>query len=213
MKPRRGNRPDRMLRFKRLLARALLGVLGWKIEGEKPLHRKYVLIAAPHTSNWDFPMMIAFAWAFEMQISWMGKESLFRAPFGWVMRWLGGIPIQRRSKNNVVDSMVAAFQERDDLILVVPTEGTRARTEYWKSGFYHIARGADVPIVPSYLDFGQKRGGFGPALPMSGEVHRDMDLLRGFYAPMNGLYPENFTTPRLREETEEARPSSQQATR
>ncbi len=186
--------------MRRWFARALLSALGWKIEGAKPLHHKYVLIAAPHTSNWDFPLMILFAWAFDIRINWMGKHSLFKPPCGWIMRALGGVPIQRRSSNNVVDSMVETFAESDELVLVVPTEGTRIRTEFWKSGFYHIARGADVPIVPSYLDYGQKRGGFGPALPMSGDISRDMALLRGFYAPMKGLYPDQFGPVRLPEE-------------
>jgi 1-acyl-sn-glycerol-3-phosphate acyltransferase len=181
-------------------ARALLKALGWKIEGQKPLHRKYVLIAAPHTSNWDFPMMILFAWAFGISINWMGKKSLFHGPLGWIMRGLGGIPVQRRQASNLVAELVTAFDERDTLVLAVPTEGTRARAEYWKSGFYHIARGAEVPIVPSYLDYGRKRGGFGPALPVSGDICRDMDLLRGFYKPMKGRYPENFSPVRLKEE-------------
>jgi 1-acyl-sn-glycerol-3-phosphate acyltransferase len=189
--------------LRRWFARTLLTALGWKIEGAKPLHHRYVLIAAPHTSNWDFPLMILFVWAFDIRINWMGKASLFKPPFGWVMRALGGVPVQRRSSNNVVEAMVVTFAEVDELVLVVPTEGTRARTEFWKSGFYHIARGAGVPIVPSYLDFGQKRGGFGPALPMSGDVQRDMELLRGFYAPMKGLYPELFGPVRLKEEEPE----------
>ena len=119
------------------------------------------------------------------------------------MRALGGVAVAREHKGHLVEAMVDAFAARDELVLVVPTEGTRARTDYWKSGFYHIARGAGVPIVPSYLDFGQKRGGFGPALPVSGDVKRDMALLRGFYAPMKGLFPENFSPVRLREEEED----------
>jgi len=186
--------------MKQWMSRTLLRLLGWKIEGEKPLHHKYVLIAAPHTSNWDFPLMILFAWAFGIRISWMGKKSLLWPPLGWIMRALGGIPIQRKTSNNMVDSMIDAFEELSELVLVVPTEGTRARVEHWKSGFYHIARGAQVPIVPSYLDYGQMRGGFGPALPMSGDVKRDMQLLRGFYAPMKGKFPELFGPVRLREE-------------
>jgi 1-acyl-sn-glycerol-3-phosphate acyltransferase len=182
------------------LARTLLKAMGWKIEGQKPLHRKYVLIAAPHTSNWDFPMMILCAWAFDVSINWMGKQSLFRPPLGWIMRGLGGIPVQRGQAGRLVADMVAAFAERDAMVLAVPTEGTRARAEHWKSGFYHIARGAGVPIVPSYLDYGRKRAGFGPALPVSGDVRKDMDLLRGFYAPMQGRFPENFSPVRLREE-------------
>ena len=184
----------------RWISRGLLKLLGWKIEGEKPLHRKYVLIAAPHTSNWDFPMMMLFAWAFGIRINWMGKKSLFVPPMGWIMSALGGVPVQRKRANNLVETLVEAFEDQDDLVLVVPTEGTRARTDYWKSGFYHIARGAGVPIVPSYLDYGRKRGGFGPALPVTGDVKRDMGLLRGFYAPMDGLYPDQFGPVKLREE-------------
>jgi 1-acyl-sn-glycerol-3-phosphate acyltransferase len=183
-------------RFSRLILRAL----GWRVEGEKPPHTRYVLIAAPHTSNWDFPMMILFAWAFGIKISWMGKASLFAPPFGWIMRMLGGIPVSRDGTTRLVDEMVSAFSRRENLVLVVPTEGTRARTEYWKSGFYHIARGAGVPIVPSYLDFGEKRGGFGPPLEVSGDVCKDMQHLRTFYLPMRGLYPDGFGPVRLREE-------------
>jgi 1-acyl-sn-glycerol-3-phosphate acyltransferase len=192
--------------LRRKFARALLKALGWRIEGEKLLHKKYVLIAAPHTSNWDFPLMILFGWAFEISISWMGKQSLFAPPLGWVMRALGGVPVNRKDGGNLVDAMVKAFAERESLVVVVPTEGTRVRADYWKSGFYHIAHGANVPIVPSYLDFGQKRGGFGPALPVSGDLKRDMDLLRGFYAPMQGLYPEQFGPVRLREEEDSGEP-------
>lgn len=192
--------------MRRWFARTLLTALGWKIEGSKPLHTRYVLIAAPHTSNWDFPLMILFAWAFDIRINWMGKASLFKAPYGWIMRALGGVPVQRRNNNHLVEAMVETFSETEKLVLVVPTEGTRERTDFWKSGFYHIARGAGVPIVPSYLDFGQKRGGFGPALPLSGDVRRDMALLRGFYAPMKGLYPDQFGPVRLREEDADEAP-------
>lgn len=185
-----------------MFARALLRALGWKIEGEKPAHKKYVLIAAPHTSNWDFPLMILFAWAFDIRISWMGKASLFRRPFGWVMHALGGIPIERRYTGNMVYAMAEAFGERDELVLVVPAEGARARRDYWKSGFYYIARDADVPVVPSYLDYGQRRGGFGPALKVGTNLPMEMQTLRDFYAPMAGLYPDQFGPVRLREEDE-----------
>lgn len=186
--------------MKRWFARKVLTLFGWRIEGERPPHLKYVLIAAPHTSNWDFPLMLLFAAAFDIKVSWMGKQSLFFPPVGWIMRALGGVPIRRRTSNNVVDSMVQTFAELSELVLVVPTEGTRARVEYWKSGFYHIARRAGIPIVPSYLDFGQKRGGFGPALIVSGDVRKDMQYFREFYASMKGLFPERFGPVRLREE-------------
>jgi 1-acyl-sn-glycerol-3-phosphate acyltransferase len=186
--------------MKARLARWLLERLGWRIEGERPDHARYVLIAAPHTSNWDLPLMLAFGAAFDMKIHWMAKHSLFYPPLGWLLRLLGGLPIFRHENRNVVDDMADAFAAKDQLILVVPTEGTRELTDYWKSGFYHIARKAGVPIVPSYLDFGQKRGGFGAAINASGDVVNDMQYFRDFYRGMVGKFPEQFGPIRLREE-------------
>jgi 1-acyl-sn-glycerol-3-phosphate acyltransferase len=185
---------------KRWIARRILRILGWKIEGARPTHERYVLIAAPHTSNWDFPLMLAFAAAFDIKISWMAKHNLFYPPMGWVMRALGGVPIKRHRNSNMVASMVETFASQEPLVLAVPTEGTRARMEFWKSGFYHIATGAGIPIVPSYLDYGNKRGGFGPALMPTGDLNSDMAYLREFYAPMKGRFPALFGPIRLREE-------------
>ena len=170
--------------MKQTLARWLLQIFGWRLEGARPLQDRYVLIAAPHTSNWDLPLMLAFGAAFNMKITWMAKHSLFVPPLGWLLRALGGTPIYRHENRNVVDSMADILANASQMILVVPTEGTRERTEYWKSGFYHIARKADVPIVPSFLDFGQKRGGFGPALEPTGDLKRDMQYFRDFYHGM-----------------------------
>jgi len=186
--------------MKQRFARWLLHLIGWRIEGSAPALDRYVLIAAPHTSNWDFPLMLAFAAAFDMKVSWMAKHSLFFPPLGWLLRALGGLPIVRHENRNVVDSMVAAFDRAGHQVLVVPTEGTRERTDNWKSGFYHIARQAAVPIVPSFLDFGRKRAGFGPPLVVSGDVRADMQYFRDFYAGMQGKFPERFGPIRLREE-------------
>tara|TARA_R110002110_G_scaffold415561_1_gene650742 strand:+ start:40272 stop:40877 length:606 start_codon:yes stop_codon:yes gene_type:complete len=188
--------------MKKRLARWLLKLAGWQLEGARPEHDRYVLIAAPHTSNWDFPYMLAFAAAFEIKVTWMAKHSLFVGPMGWFMRAMGGMPIIRHKNSNVVDSMVEAFRTTSALVLVVPTEGTRDKTEFWKSGFYHIARQANVPIVPSFLDFGRKVGGFGPAVITSGEVTLDMQRLRDFYAGMRGKFPDQFGPVRLKEEGE-----------
>lgn len=190
--------------MKKIIARWLLRSMGWRLSGAKPDINRYVLIAAPHTSNWDFPLMLLFAAAFDIKITWMAKHTLFYPPAGWIMRALGGMPIIRHKNQNVVESMVNAFQEASELVLVVPTEGTRARAERWKSGFYHIARQAAVPIVPSFLDFGRKRGGFGPALQLSGDPRQDMQYFRDFYAGMRGKFPHQFGPIRLREETDEA---------
>ena len=186
--------------MKKTLARWLLHLTGWQLVGDRPACDHYVLIAAPHTSNWDFPLMLLFAAAFDIKVTWMAKHSLFYPPMGWIMRALGGMPIIRHRNQNVVAAMVAAFDTVPHLVLVVPTEGTREKSDYWKSGFYHIARQAGVPIVPSFLDFGSKRGGFGPALATSGDVRADMQYFREFYRGMQGKFPEQFGPVRLREE-------------
>lgn len=188
--------------MKRLLAIWILRLAGWRLEGSRPDAERYVLIAVPHTSNWDFPLMLAFAAAFDIRITWMAKHSLFRPPMGFFMRKMGGMPIVRNEKRNVVESMVEAFTNAGELVLAVPAEGTRELTEYWKSGFYHIARQANVPIVPSFLDWGEKRGGFGPKLVLSGNMSEDMQYFRDFYEGMRGKFPHQFGPIRLKEENQ-----------
>ena len=186
--------------MKKRFAQWLLTRLGWQLEGARPEHERYVLIAAPHTSNWDFAYMLVFAAAFDIKVTWMAKHSLFFPPVGWIMRAMGGMPIVRHERGNVVDGMVEAFKTAAQLVLVVPTEGTRERTDHWKSGFYHIARQAGVPIVPSFLDFGRKRGGFGPAMETTDDVRADMQYFRDFYAGMEGKFPQLFGPVGLKEE-------------
>ena len=185
---------------RQFLARVFIHVMGWKPDGVRPEARQFVLIAAPHTTNWDFIYLIAFAAYFELEISWMGKQSLFRWPFGRIMRALGGISVRRHKRENLVMAMARGFDEHQTLGLVVPAEGTRRHVEYWKSGFYHIANTAHVPIVMSYLDYARKTGGFGPAFSPSGDVGKDMDFIRAFYAGRQGKYPALFGQIRLREE-------------
>lgn len=187
--------------MKKWIARWFLRLGGWTIEGERPPHDRYVLIAAPHTSNWDLPYMLAFAAMFDINIHWLAKHSLFFPPAGWILRALGGIPVVRHKNSNVVADIVLTFDGKDELVLAVPTEGTRARVDYWKSGFYHIAKGANVPIVPSYLDYKTKTAGFGPALIPSDDIRADMDYLRGIYAEKKGKLPDLFGPIRLREES------------
>ena len=186
--------------MKRLAARTFLKLAGWRPEGTRPPAARYVLIAAPHTSNWDLAFLLAFAVLFDVRVSWMGKHVLFKPPHGWLMRRLGGIPIERERRGDMVEQMARAFAETDRLALVVPAEGTRRYVPYWKSGFYHIARRANVPIVLGYLDYRRRRGGFGPALLPSGDVPRDMDAIRAFYADKVGRFPDAFGAVRLKEE-------------
>lgn len=198
----RSRRPKAAL--KRRIGETFLRVAGWKMSGERPPLDRYVMIAAPHTSNWDMPFMLAMAFVYDIPVRWMGKHTLFSPPFGPFFERLGGIPIVRHRPGGVVGQMVEHFENKASLALMVPAEGTRSHVEYWKSGFYHIARAADVPVVLSYLDFGKKVGGIGPAIELTGDIAADMDKIRVFYAGMQGLHPENVGVIRLREEDVEA---------
>jgi 1-acyl-sn-glycerol-3-phosphate acyltransferase len=185
----------------RWLGTGFLRASGWRLEGGLPDGlKKAVVIAAPHTSNWDMPFMLAVAFALGVRPAWLGKKELFRPPFGWLMRALGGIPVDRSRRTNLVEQAVQRFAERDALMLVIPPSGTRRRVAAWKSGFYHVARGARVPIVCSYLDYARRRGGIGPVFVPSTDLGADMDRLRVFYAGVRGKYPENETPVRLPEE-------------
>lgn len=188
-------------RIKKALGKTFLWLTGWKEAGAPPpqAHR-FVLIAAPHTSNWDLVFTLALTWAAAVDVHWLGKHTLFGFPFGPFFRFLGGIPVQRERRSNLVDAAAALFAENEALILTVPAEGTRERVDHWKSGFYFIARKADVPVVLGYLDFKRKAGGFGPALSLTGDLKADMDRIRAFYADKAGRFPEKFATPRLKGE-------------
>ena len=191
-----------MPRVRRRFALLVLRLLGWRVVGELPRTgmERCVLIAAPHTSNWDLPFMIAFAMAFELQISWIGKVALFRGPQGALFRWLGGIPVQRGGRDGQVESIAKLFSERERLVLAIAPEGTRGRADHWKSGFYQIARRARVPIVPAYLDYGTRTAGFGVPFVPSASLRADMDRLRAVYAGKQGLYRDAFGPVRLLEE-------------
>ena len=184
----------------KLVARLFLRLTGWEAEGSRPIHAKFVLIAAPHTSNWDLAYLLAFSRIFDVKISWMGKHALFRWPMGPVMRAVGGIPVRRHKHEKLVDVMARSFDETESLCLTVPAEGTRGYVPHWKSGFYHIASLANVPIHLGYLDYARRRGGFGPALLPSGNMRADMDEIRDFYAGKVGKFPDCFGEIRLKEE-------------
>lgn len=175
-------------------SRLLLRLAGWRVEGTlQPRAARCVVIAAPHTSNWDFPYTLLGAFALGMRIRWLGKASLFRWPFGPLMRWLGGIAVQRDRSNNLVASSVAALQQAPGpLQLVLSPEGTRSRTTHWKTGFHHIARGAGLPIQLSYLDWGERRLGLGPLVDPGDDVDADVRDIRAFYAPFRGRNASQF---------------------
>lgn len=175
-------------------SRGMLRLLGWQVHGELPARAaRCIVIAAPHTSNWDFPFTLLGAFALGMHIRWLGKASLFDGPLGGVMRWLGGIPVRRDRANNLVEASILALKAAPGpLQLVVAPEGTRSRAAHWKTGFHHIARGAGLPILLSYLDWGERRCGLGPLVDPGDDVEADVARIRAFYAPFRGLRADQF---------------------
>lgn len=183
------------------VARLWMWVFGWDVEGESPQAAKGVVIAAPHTSNWDLPHMLAASFVFRLRISWLGKHTLFKPPWNGFMRMLGGVPIDRTAAHGSVKGVADQLVAADKLMIAVPPSGTRSKRDHWKSGFYWIAHTAQVPIVCGYLDYGRKRAGLGNVFVPTGDVKSDMERIRAFYADKRGRFPEQESTIVLREES------------
>jgi len=179
-----------------------LGLTGWQLEGTPPAEKKFVVLAWPHSSNWDGLTLVFLAKSIGLDLHWMVKDSWVKGPAGPLVTRVGAVGIDRSRKTNMVAQMVEQFRVRDSLALAIPPEGTRKRVDCWKSGFYRIALGAGVPVVPGYLDFPRKRGGLGPGIRMTGDVKRDMDAIRAFYRAQNPIakHPKKVGPIRLAEE-------------
>ena len=174
------------------LCRGFLKAGGWKIACDWPADAKLVITAAPHTSNWDGIWMVAAAGAWRARLRYMGKASLTKGPFGFIVRWSGCIPIDRTRSNDVVAASIAAFDAADALILVVPPEGTRDAVTKWKSGFYHIAVGAGVPITTAVMDYATRTVTLAITLWPSGDYAADLPVIQAAYAGAQGKYPQKF---------------------
>ena len=172
------------------LARLLLRLGGWTAVGGPPEARKAVLIAAPHTSNWDGYWGIVYKVAVKLDVHWFAKRSLFWFPLGSLLRAFGGIPLDRRRAGSAVDLAVEMFRTNDRFHFALAPEGTRSKTKHWKTGFYRIAVGADVPVILGFFDYDRKRVGLGPPLALTGDPQQDLEALRTFYADINGRWPE-----------------------
>ncbi len=175
----------------RLLAIVLLKLIGWKAVGRPVEGARFVLIGAPHTSNWDFPLMLMVVLKLRLQVFWMGKHTLFPFPVGWFMRWLGGIPVNRSKSQNLVEQTVQQYHEHPQLVVLVPPEGTRAKVKEWKTGFYRIAVNAGVPILMGYVDAATRQAGLADFFHPTGDIEKDMPAIRAFYADKVGLNREN----------------------
>lgn len=183
---------SRGMRVKKLVGDAWLRAFGWSVDPTLP-PAKAVVVAAPHTSNWDFPFTIAVTWSLGLDVAWLGKHTLFAPPFGVFFRALGGIPVDRRGAHNLVAQISERLRAAPELLVIVPPEGTRGGGGRWKTGFYWIATDAQVPIVLGYLDFAKKRGGFGTVLEPTGDLAHDGEVIRAFYKDVQGKHPDRFT--------------------
>jgi 1-acyl-sn-glycerol-3-phosphate acyltransferase len=170
-------------------SRFVLSLAGWRTEGQLPPIPKFVLVGAPHTSNWDLPFTLLTAFAFRARIHWLGKEAIFRRPFKGIFQWLGGIPVKRSQSHNLVEQSIQHFYRKEHLILTIAPAGTRKRVIRWKTGFYHIACGAQVPIALGFLDYRRKIGGIGPLVYPTGNITDDMQTIRNFYEGVTGKNP------------------------
>lgn len=170
----------------RALGRAYLRLAGWRIEGTFPADPKYVVIVAPHTSNWDFMLGVAVVFALELRVSWLGKHALFKAPFKSFLRWLGGIPVNRSASHGVVGECVKAFEAAPALMLALAPEGTRKGVSQWKSGFYLIALKAGVPIVPVGFDYREHVVRLMPLFTPSGNLELDLPLIQAMFHDVHG---------------------------
>jgi len=185
-----------------LIGNLFLRATGWKLQANMPDSPGMVIIAAPHTTNWDFIFLMAAAFALRLRINWMGKDTLFTPPLGYIMRGLGGIAVNRSQQTNVVEQLAVRFSDGKKLALVVSAPGTRRKAKFWKSGFYWIANSAQVPIVCGYLDYRKRVAGMGLSFVPTGNVITDMDRIREFYRDIAGKYPDQVTPPVLKEEQE-----------
>ncbi|MGG8496743.1 lysophospholipid acyltransferase family protein [Tenacibaculum sp. TC6] len=168
-------------------------ILGWKIVGEFPHElKKYVVIGAPHTSWKDFPIAILARNTWGVKINFIGKKSLFKPPFGFIFRWLGGAPVDRSKSNNLVQSIVDIFDEKEEFRLALSPEGTRKKVEQWKTGFYFIAKGAGVPIIMFTLDFGRKQVAISDPYYPTDDMEKDFKVFHDFYKDVKGANPELF---------------------
>ena len=175
------------------LALWFLALAGWKAKADldiQLLPKKFVAILAPHTSNWDLLFIMGVIFALGLKFNWFGKNEAFRWPIGGIFKKLGGIPIERSTSKNMVQQTVELIGSREQVIVGIAPEGTRSTTKYWKTGFYHIAHQAAVPLVLAYLDYDRKLGGLGPLMETTGDIEEDLKEIRGYYAGVTAKHPE-----------------------
>jgi len=170
-----------------------MAIIGWKVTGELPPDKKFVLIGAPHTSNWDFFLGLATIFIFRIKARWLAKDAIFIWPVSVLLRSLGGKPVNRQHPHGVVGQMVNTLTQSEQQVIMLAPSGTRKKMPNWKSGFYHIAQQANVPVVCAYLDFRRKEANIGLSFIPTGNVKQDMDMVREYYKDIHAKFPEKVT--------------------
>ena len=174
------------------ISETILNLAGWKVKGDKPKEKKYLIVAAPHTSNWDFPLARLTNSKLNIKIKLLMKDSWFFFPLNYLLKSLGVMPIDRNKAGTIIDHVVEIFNEKDEFIFTISPEGTRSYVEYWKTGFYTIAEKAKVPILLAYIDYKKKETGTGPMIYPSGDAQKDFKKILKFYQNIHARYPEKF---------------------
>ncbi len=171
----------------------LCRLLGWKIINDFPRDlKKYIIIAGPHTSNWDFPLGVAVKFARKLNVKFIGKHTLFKPPYGFIFKALGGEPVDRTKSANLVDQIIEVFNNQEEFVFALSPEGTRKKVSKWKTGFYHVAKRANVPIVMATLDFGRKQVLIDDPYYLTGDMKKDFLHFHNFYKDVKGRNPEQF---------------------
>ena len=175
----------------KIFSKIILKLIGWHVEVTLPDEKKFVLIGAPHTSNWDLPIGLLGFWSVPIRLTWVAKKQLFIGPFDYMFRALGGIPVDRSFHTGFIQQIAHQFDNNEEMIFGITPEGTRSKTRYWKTGFYYIALQAKVPICLAYVDYPKRTIGFGKMLYPDGDIEKDFELIKTFYQDKKGKRPEN----------------------
>jgi len=179
--------------MKAIIGKTILSILGWKSKYPKEFQTdKFVIIAAPHTSNWDLVFALAIFWKMKIPVKYFIKDSFTKPPHGWFFKMMGAIGVDRKKTGNLVHHAAATIKKMDHIALMVPAEGTRSFVKKWKTGFYHIAKKADVPVALGYLDYTNKIAGVGDLVYLTDNFENDMQIIEAFYQNIDGKHPEKY---------------------
>ena len=188
------------MRMFKFFSKSILKTSGWQLNVTPPEEKKFILIGASHTSNWDFPLALLCFWTLDLKIYWVAKIQMFRGPLYYLFTALGGIPVDRSCSHGFINQIAEKIKHVDSIVLTIAPEGTRSKTEYWKSGFYHIAIAANVPICFGYIDYANKTLGFEQMMHPSGDIEADMKIISDFYCNIKGKRPQTQGPIRIRQE-------------